>query len=366
VIGNREGRQFITMQVFQFMLLGACLDFAAFGMESPDAVSHSHYATQRSGEGGDEYWIFTPDDPRAVEAPVVVFLHGWGGMDPYLYGAWIKHLVLRGNIVIYPRFQANIKTKLDEMTPSALRAVQAAYKRLRTDGPVKPNEKMAVVGHSMGGFVAVNVAALASENGLPAPAVLMGVEPGDGEDHKERLGGRLELADLKKLPDSMVLLLVTGDADTVVGDKGAGKIWGAMNTAKVAGKAYVTLGSDLQTMPKDAADHMAPLATDDTFDPDFSLHRPGSEDDGVGKKGFFARRKEAREQRLIERTRGRWAGKYVPDAMDYNGYWKMLDAMLEMTSVPNQDEHNDAVKKWLDGFDRDGKPGSPRVVRRVR
>src|SRR6185503_14310076 len=51
------------------------------------------------GAGGKQYWIFEPDTAETL--PVVVFLHGYGNMDPGIYGGWIDHLAQRGNIVIY-------------------------------------------------------------------------------------------------------------------------------------------------------------------------------------------------------------------------------------------------------------------------
>ena len=42
----------------------------------------------------DQYWLFEPTAPRPTKpSPVIVLLHGWGGMSPYSYGAWIEHLV---------------------------------------------------------------------------------------------------------------------------------------------------------------------------------------------------------------------------------------------------------------------------------
>lgn len=356
----------ILFVIFAALCCGRAMALQAVEPTVATGKRHAGFATIQGGQGGNEYWIFTPEEPRPAEAPVVVFVHGWGGMDPYVYGAWLKHLVLRGNIVIYPRYQANIKTRLDDMTPHALVAVQAAYKRLRAGGPVRPNRELAFVGHSMGGFIATNLAALSSQNGLPAPAALMVIEPGDGEERMKRLGERVPLADAAKLPDSMLVLLVTGDADTVVGDKGAAKIWQGLRKSRVEAKVYITVGADQQTMPKDAADHFAPLATDEEFDPEFSLHRRDGEEDESQKKGFFARRKEARQQRLIDKTRGRWADKYEPDAMDYDGYWKMLDEMLDAAFGPNSEAgFKEAARRWVRQFDREAKPGKPRIVKRV-
>lgn len=331
---------------------------------------HGGYATQRQGVGGDEYWMFTPEQPRPAQAPVIVFLHGWGGMDPYVYGAWIRHLVQRGNIVIYPRYQANIKTKFDEMTPGAIRAVQAAYQRLQAEGPVRPDpQHLAIVGHSMGGFVAANLAALASANGLPAPEALMIIAPGDGDGRMRRLGDRLRLVDMSAAPESMIILLITGDADTVVGDRGAAKIWRSLEHSPITNKAYVALSVDKKDSKDAVADHLAPLAVDETFAPEFSLYRSGvpDPDDASKPKGFFARRKEARNQRLIDRTRNRWAGDYKPDAIDFDGYWRLLDELLEVAFAKGaSDSSRESAKKWIGGVDENRKPGAPRIIRRAQ
>ena len=60
------------------------------------------------GRGGKQYWLFEPTDPRPQKAPVVIFNHGWAGMLPRFYKRWIEHIVKRGNIVIYPRYQRSI------------------------------------------------------------------------------------------------------------------------------------------------------------------------------------------------------------------------------------------------------------------
>jgi acetyl esterase/lipase len=128
--------------------------------------------------GGQEYWIFEPDSPRPRTAPVIVLLHGWGGMNPLYYGAWIDHLVKRGNIVIYPRYQASLLTPLKDFTPNTLAAVKDALGRLQTEkGHVSPElNKFAAVGHSMGGLLAANLAALAVESKLPRVRAVMSVE----------------------------------------------------------------------------------------------------------------------------------------------------------------------------------------------
>src|SRR5262245_4974237 len=72
--------------------------------EGPGGSAYAHAALtkHRYRQGAQEYWLFEPAKPKPESVPVVVFLHGWGAMNPLLYGGWIEHLVKRGNIVVFP------------------------------------------------------------------------------------------------------------------------------------------------------------------------------------------------------------------------------------------------------------------------
>src|SRR6185436_4754132 len=130
---------------------------------------HSAVIKNRYGTGGKEYWIYEPDRPKPTKAPVVIFLHGWGGTNPLYYGAWIDHIVKRGNIVIYPRYQATLLTRREQFIPNTIKAINTAFKQLQmARGHVRPDlSKVATVGHSLGGVLSASVAALAQESGLP-------------------------------------------------------------------------------------------------------------------------------------------------------------------------------------------------------
>src|SRR5678816_3452110 len=101
-------------------------------------------------------------------------------MNPLYYGAWLDHLVKRGNIVVYPRYQANLLTPIQDFTPNTLAAVKDAVRRLKTEpGHVTADfSKFATVGHSLGGLLAANIAALASESNLPRVCAVVAVQPG--------------------------------------------------------------------------------------------------------------------------------------------------------------------------------------------
>ena len=286
--------------------------------------AHTEVTKNRYGKGGQEYWIFEPDGPKPATAPVIVFLHGWGGMNPMYYGAWIDHLVKRGNIVIYPRYQANLLTSINEFTPNTLTAVKDAISRLQTEpGHIKPDlNKFATVGHSVGGILAANVAALASESGLPRVSAVMSVEPGITEAPIN-----IPLADLKKIPAETLLLAVAGDQDTLVRDTDAKRVYNESTQVPAGNKDYVTLVSDSHGTPNLQASHRAPTAHDKAYDSGDGIGGgPADTSDRTGDRagGLPTRRIEGRIRDRRERLET-----MMVNALDFYGTWKLFDGLTD-------------------------------------
>jgi pimeloyl-ACP methyl ester carboxylesterase len=286
--------------------------------------AHASVTKNRYGKAGTEYWIFEPDQPKPTTAPVVVFLHGWGGMNPMYYGAWIDHLVKRGNIVIYPRYQASLLTSIQEFTPNTLTAIKAALDVLQTEaGHIKPDlNKFAAVGHSMGGLLAASVAALASDSGLPRVTALMSVEPGITEAPIS-----FPLADLKKLPAETLLLAVAGDQDTLVGTVDAKRIYKESTRVPASNKDYVTLVSDLHGTPGLQASHRAPTAYNNDYDSGEGIGGGPAEaaDSGSDRAGGLPTRRidgpQIRGRERIETM--------MINALDFYGTWKLFDGLCD-------------------------------------
>src|SRR5690349_9592230 len=292
---------------------------------------HASVTKNRYGNGAQEYWIFEPDEPKPASAPVIVFLHGWGGMNPLYYGAWIDHLVKRGNIVIYPRYQASLLTPIRDFMPNTLGAIKSALARLASEpGHVKADvTKFAAVGHSVGGLLAANVAALASENRLPRVAAVMSVEPGITEAPIN-----IPLADLKKIPAETLLLAVAGDQDTLVRDFDAKRIYNESTRVTANNKDYVTLVSDSHGLPGLVASHRAPTAFDNAYDSGEGIGggpaevgRNGSDPAGSSRDngragGLPTRRVDAagRPERLET---------MMVNALDFYGTWKLFDGLCD-------------------------------------
>src|SRR5262249_51216282 len=113
-------------------LLAASVAFAAEPTPAKDPAGsptypHKSVKRQEVGTGGQSYWLFEPAEPTPDVAPVVVFSHGWLAVNPGAYGAWIDHLVRRGMIVIFPRYQADVTTRPVDFLPNALHAVRDAF-----------------------------------------------------------------------------------------------------------------------------------------------------------------------------------------------------------------------------------------------
>lgn len=274
---------------------------------------HAGVTKNRYGTGGKEYWIFEPDSPKPRTAPVIVFLHGWGGMNPLYYGAWLDHLVKRGNIVIYPRYQSNLLTPIGDFLPNTLYAVKDAVERLRTEpGHVSADlSKFAAVGHSLGGLLAANVAALASESSLPRVVAVMSVEPGITEAPIN-----VPLADLKKIPPETLLLAVAGDQDTLVRDHDAKRIYYESTRVPESNKDFVMLVTDTHGRPSLQASHRAPTAHDKNYDNGESVSGgPAENSNRVG---------DARQNSQRARLET-----MMVNALDFYGTWKLFDGLTD-------------------------------------
>ena len=273
---------------------------------------HASVIKNRYGKGGTEYWIFEPDSPKPRTAPVIVFLHGWGGMNPLYYGAWVDHLVKRGNIVIYPRYQANLLSPIKDFTPNTISAVKDAVARLQTEkGHVTPDfNKFATVGHSLGGLLAANVAALAAESKLPRVGAVMAVEPGITEAPIS-----VPLADLKKIPSETLLLAIAGDQDTLVRDVDAKRIYYESTRISADNKDFILMVSDSHGTPVLQASHRAPTAMDKSYD----------NGEGVGGSPSGAADRIGNVQ-LSRRVRPETM---LINALDYYGTWKLFDALTD-------------------------------------
>ncbi len=322
-------------------------------------VAHSAVIKHRYGEGTLEYWIYEPDSPRPKSAPVIAFLHGWGGTNPSIYGAWIEHLVKRGNIVIYPRYQTDNRTPLDEFTPNTIKSLQQAFEKLKSEpGHVLPElDKFAVVGHSVGGLLTANVAALAKSSGLPPARALMSVQPGRTWNPLPQFSVPLE--DCSKIPAESLLLTVVGDDDPLARDIDAKKIFHESTRVPLVNKNYVTLVSDDHGKPALKANHFAPTAPGLLFDNGEHSGTNHMESGGLLRERIRERmeeRKQAKSETNEPFANLSGGTGFNVNALDYYGLWKLFDGLCDAAFYGKNREfalgntpQQRFMGKWSDG-----------------
>jgi len=199
--------------------------------------------TETVGRGPQTATIIRPDS--AGPLPVVLFLHGWGATRPRAYRPWLDHLARAGNAVIYPRYQDSFAEPPPQVLGNVLAGVRLALRRVR-DEPAS----LVVAGHSAGGALAADYAAIARSARLPVPLAVFSAYPG------RRLRGvpfGLPEIDPRRIPGATRLVALAGARDRVVGTAPARRL------ARLAGarrKSFVLVANPV------AADHLGPQRAD--------------------------------------------------------------------------------------------------------
>lgn len=230
--------------------------------ESGPSKPHGRVARYEIGSGPRSYWLFEPADPKPDNAPVVVFLHGWFSVNPAIYGAWIDHLVRDGKTVIFPRYQNDVGTMPREFLPNALHAVRDALDVLHGGRDhVRPEPaKFALIGHSAGGNLAAQLAALSADpaNGLPEVKAAMAFFPGEVFPSRE--------PSFDRIPESTLLLVAVGEEDVLVGDQRGRQIFAQATSVPRSRKRFILYRSDRRGSPPLVTEHTAPSGANPKLD----------------------------------------------------------------------------------------------------
>ena len=201
------------------------------GAEGPPKL-----VTETVGSGPQTATIVRPDVDGRV--PVVLFLHGWGATRPRFYRPWIDHLARAGNAVIYPRYQDSVVDQPSEVLGNALAGVRLALKQVDEE----PGS-LVVAGHSAGGALAADYAAIARTAKLPQPVAVFSAYPG-----RTLRGVRVGIPEIDpaRIPGDTEVVALAGTDDRVVGSRVARRI------------ASATGGSLVVVDDPRTADHLGP------------------------------------------------------------------------------------------------------------
>lgn len=278
-------------------------------LEGPGGKDYAHAEVKQYdfAAQADGFWLYEPAAPKPEKAHVIVFIHGYGAYNPMIYGHWIKHLVRKGNTVIFPRYQRNLMSPSPKhFAENVVQAVHDALDTLHTEGHVAPiTEQFSLVGHSYGGVLAANLAVYYKRYSIPKPKAAMLVSPGTGPFK----GGLLKT--YKDMPEDINLLVMVSDKDRTVGDKIGKLIY--KTAVNVKNRNLIRQYSDYHGSKRLTSGHDESYAVDKEFD--------------SGVRNFSTKR-ALKIGRL--------------NAIDFLGYWKLYDALNAFT-------RNQGYKKYAFG-----------------
>ena len=230
--------------------------------------AHEEVEVYEALDKGERYWLYTPAKPVPKSAPVVVFVHGYNALKPEGYEGWLQHLAKRGNIVIYPQYQAHGFDPASNWCPNIATSVKDAFKYLEGDEKrVQPEkENFAIAGHSAGGVTTANLAADYENLELPKPKVAMPIQPGRAFNYKnkgQKSSMLIPFNDFSKIPEDCLLLSVYSDSDTTVGAWCARHFFAEATNVKPENKNLVEFFSDDYAAKPAVASHYIPAAPED-------------------------------------------------------------------------------------------------------
>ncbi len=264
----------------------------------PELTSRYRYDSVRMWDYGSEtdgFWLIEPAAPIPDSAHVVVFHHGYGAINPMVYGRWFRHLARQGNIIIFPRYQRNLLRPAARKFPSmAAKAIRDALDTLRSGNHVRPlSGPLIMVGHSYGGAISAFLGVRYKEYGIPQPEGLLLCAAGTGPLRAARLRS------YEAMPENTRMLIVINDQDKVVGDRFQERIFRtAIHTPY---RNLIRQYPDADS-PGISAHHNECCSLDETLD-----------------------------NGLRNATIKRSYRHCDTNALDYYGYWKLLDALMDCT-----------------------------------
>jgi hypothetical protein len=144
-------------------------------------LPHRDWRESSGGSGADAWYVFEPTEPRPDSAPLAIVMHGYFEFEGYdsMY-EFIRHTVLSGSIVVYPRWQTGeVEPCPGPFDPepcldAAVAGIEAALTHLRADDSrVQPDlDRTSYFGFSFGGILTANMTNRWQDRGLPEPRAI--------------------------------------------------------------------------------------------------------------------------------------------------------------------------------------------------
>lgn len=308
--------------------------------------THGAVEVMTVGEGIERVYVFLPAQPSVQgKVPLVMFLHGWQGMNPKNYGALLDHLAREGQVVVYPVYQESDTTNPQIVAAVAAEAERKALAALKLRGIEPDPERVVDFGYSMGVAISLRLAATAKAERLPVPQAMVLAAPGDAYHVAHGAEAKSIWPTVEEMRQSfaktMPVAIVTGADDHAIGlptgRKLAAELCGVIAADR---RMLLVLPSDEHGGKKVNAGHASPGAPDSRYG--FELKVPAAEVPKViqGRAGF-------EESASLNQ-------------LDFYGYWRVMDALIDAVAsrpivapqtVFGKGEAQTYLGTWADGIE---------------
>lgn len=312
---------FSGMKQALFLFLVLCLLFSATNAGAQqDSVSTLPNCTVLENGNTKTYIFFKASADTTQTQSLTIFLHGYNGFQPEVYGGWINNLTEQGSIVVFPCYQSSVVDIPKYFYEHAVSEIHDALNELqRPDYPKADLSKAVYVGHSLGGSMIMALLNHTEENTVPKPYATLLAQPGSSY---------LRIAeedDYNNLPENLLLVCFSGKSDLVTGDLFVKKVLTHTDSLNTAQKFCFELKDDKYGKPVLKSDHLVPCSYLDIVPEPHAM---------------------AKSVEIVSET----------DVWDWGMYWETSAILLEMmknNSAPeafkNQTNQILNMGKWPDG-----------------
>ena len=208
----------------------------------------------------DGYYIMYRSDWTLMSPrKLVIFIHGYGALNPAIYGKWIRHIIKDGSVVIYPRYQKNIFSPSPNLfDQTIISGVHSALSHIKDSLHLQIEHQAHYIGHSYGGVAVLYLLANRDAHTLPRAASALICQPGTG------MFKGLVLDDYSGISPSTRMAFITTEQDQVVGDKIT--VSAVNDLRQHPNVIWFKFYSDHYEDVVLKADHRSPYAIDEVFD----------------------------------------------------------------------------------------------------
>jgi len=226
-------------------------------------INGPYWANNRYTDDNFKYFIYEPAQPTPAQAPVILFLHGYGAFAPSNYEGWLEQMCRKGYTVVWVEYQAHLNLgniKEAQSYPSNAQAtwVDALYRlqNFTWEKHVKPAQangqiQSIFVGHSFGGWIAPSIAGNATTAlRFPPPLAVVMIEPASL--------GLLPPINYAGISANTKMVIVSGDQDTTACTADAVSIYTNSPPQAPQNKQYLFYNSDTSGTPQQIGNHFFP------------------------------------------------------------------------------------------------------------